>query len=163
MQTSPWFEKIASAAIRAARSRSGQSSNTMWGDLPPHSSQTRLRFDSPEYVMKRLPVAVEPVKATQSTSGCRPSARPATGPAPQHLERAGRDAGLLDHAASRIALRGRLLGGLEDDAVAGRQCRRDLPGRHQQGVVQGTTAATTPTGSRVMVASALAPVGAISS
>ena len=28
---------------------------------------------------------------------------------------------------------------------------------------QGTTAATTPTGSRVMVASALAPVGAISS
>ena len=54
MQTSPWFEKIASAAIRAARSRSGQSSNTMWGDLPPHSSQTRLRFDSPEYASEAL-------------------------------------------------------------------------------------------------------------
>jgi len=32
--------------------------------------------------MKRLPVAVDPVNATQSTSGCRPSAWPATGPVP---------------------------------------------------------------------------------
>ncbi|CFP63609.1 Uncharacterised protein [Bordetella pertussis] len=48
MQTSPWLEKIASAATWAARSRSGQSANTIWGDLPPHSSQTRLRLDWPE-------------------------------------------------------------------------------------------------------------------
>ena len=112
MQTSPWFEKIASAAIRAAQSRSGQSSNTMWGDLPPHSSQTRLRFDSPEYVMKRLPVAVEPVKATQSTSGCRPSARPATGPAPGSTWNApAAMPACSTSAASRIALR--------DDCSAG--------------------------------------------
>lgn len=32
--------------------------------------------------MKRLPVAVEPVKAMQSTSGCRPSAWPACAPRP---------------------------------------------------------------------------------
>ncbi|KAG1079466.1 hypothetical protein G6F40_016297 [Rhizopus arrhizus] len=32
--------------------------------------------------MNRLPVAVDPVKATQSTSGCRPNAWPATAPKP---------------------------------------------------------------------------------
>src|SRR5690606_21323613 len=66
----------------AALSRSGQSSNTMCGDFPPHSSQTRLRLDWPEYSMNRFPVAVDPVNVRQSTSLCRPNAWPATGPVP---------------------------------------------------------------------------------
>ncbi|MDT4848904.1 hypothetical protein FQZ97_830100 [compost metagenome] len=82
MHISPWLLKMPMAAACAARSRSGQSSNTMCGDLPPHSSQTRFRLDWPEYSMKRLPVAVEPVKAMQSTSGCSPSACPACAPSP---------------------------------------------------------------------------------
>jgi hypothetical protein len=40
----------------------------MFGDLPPHSSDTRFMFDWPAYCMICRPVAVEPVKAMQSTS-----------------------------------------------------------------------------------------------
>src|SRR4051812_29891221 len=65
---SPWLKKMAKAAAVAALSMSGQSASTMLGDLPPHSSDTFLRFDCAACVITVLPVAVEPVKVMQSTS-----------------------------------------------------------------------------------------------
>src|SRR3954462_11001018 len=79
---SPWLKKMAYAAAVGARSRSGQSASTMFGDLPPHSSDTFLRFDSAAACMTVLPVAVEPVNAMQSTSRCADSAEPAVWPKP---------------------------------------------------------------------------------
>src|ERR1700689_5367160 len=54
----------------------------MLGDLPPHSSDTRLRLDCAAHCITTLPVTVEPVKAIASTSMCEASALPAVGPKP---------------------------------------------------------------------------------
>ncbi|MNN30816.1 hypothetical protein D3C81_1444760 [compost metagenome] len=48
VQTSPWLKAMAPAAASAASCRFGASANTMFGLLPPASSQTRFMFDSPE-------------------------------------------------------------------------------------------------------------------
>ncbi len=47
VQTSPWLKAMALAAASAAALRSGASAKTMFGLLPPASSQTRFMFDSP--------------------------------------------------------------------------------------------------------------------
>ena len=41
-----------------------------------------MRFDSADQARNRRPTSVEPVKATQSTSGCRPIAAPTESPGP---------------------------------------------------------------------------------
>ena len=48
VQTSPWLNQMPKAVRRAAMSRLGASASTMFGDLPPHSSQTCFMLDSPE-------------------------------------------------------------------------------------------------------------------
>ncbi|MCY1429432.1 hypothetical protein D9M71_453490 [compost metagenome] len=48
VQTSPWLKAMAPAADSAAACRSAASAKTMFGLLPPASSQTRFMFDSPE-------------------------------------------------------------------------------------------------------------------
>ncbi|KAH3678782.1 hypothetical protein OGATHE_000051 [Ogataea polymorpha] len=65
----------------AACSRSA-SSNTTSGDLPPHSSDTFLRFAA-ALCITLAPVAVDPVNATLSRSGCSASLWPATEPSPE--------------------------------------------------------------------------------
>jgi hypothetical protein len=45
---SPELKKMPQAAVAAAVSREGASGKTMLGDLPPSSSQTRLRLESAE-------------------------------------------------------------------------------------------------------------------
>ena len=69
----------------------------MFGDLPPHSSQTRFMFDWPAYSSMRLPVRVEPVKPMQSTSMCSASACPAVWPNPGST---------LKHAVGKAGLGG---------------------------------------------------------
>ena len=63
-----------------ARSMSA-SGKTIAGDLPPSSSDTRLRLPAAALTMS-LPTSVEPVKATLSTSGWSASAAPAVSPKP---------------------------------------------------------------------------------
>ena len=80
MQLSPWLKKMLPTEASTALSRSGQSANTMLGDLPPSSVQARLRLLCPAITWICLPTRVLPVKAMQSTSMCRASGEPASGP-----------------------------------------------------------------------------------
>ena len=76
------FQKIALATRSAIGSRFRASAITIWGLLPPSSSETRFRFVSAECPSTVRPTSVEPVKAMPSMSGCRAIAVPMTGPGP---------------------------------------------------------------------------------
>ena len=62
-----WLKKIAFATPGIAVSRSA-SANTTFGDLPPSSSVTRLRFSAVALTIS-FPISVEPVNATLSIPG----------------------------------------------------------------------------------------------
>ncbi len=78
MQVCPVAAKMPEIAPPTASSRI-QSSNTMFGDLPPSSSETFLN-DLDASSLTRAPVAVPPVKAILATLGWVTSASPATAP-----------------------------------------------------------------------------------
>src|SRR5467141_5048338 len=80
LQIWPELANTAIAAPGTAASRSA-SANTMSGDLPPSSSDTRLRLPADALTID-CPVTCEPVKATLSTPGCEASAAPAVSPYP---------------------------------------------------------------------------------
>jgi hypothetical protein len=75
---------------------------------------------------------VEPVKATFSMPGWRQRSAGGVAEAGDHVEHAGRIAGLLGQLAQAQGGERRVLGGLEDHRAAGGQRRRDLPHGHQQ-------------------------------
>ena len=111
---------------------------TMFGLLPPHSSDTRFRFDCAAYWATSLPVAVEPVKAIASTSMCeaqRFAGRVAE--AGHDAEDAGRDPRLQREFGEPQCGQRRLLRGLEHERVAGGERRPDLPGRHDHREIPG--------------------------
>ena len=74
MQICPWCMKLPKLAAALARSRSA-SSHTMSASLPPSSRQHFFRWAPARAAIWR-PTAVEPVKASTSTSLCRASALP---------------------------------------------------------------------------------------
>src|ERR1700753_3220825 len=76
----PEFANTAIAAPGTAASRSA-SANTMSGDLPPSSSETRFRVPAEARTID-WPVTCDPVNATLSTPGCDASAAPAVSPNP---------------------------------------------------------------------------------
>src|SRR5215472_4434898 len=136
----------------------------MLGDLPPHSSDTRFRFDWPAYCMTCLPVAVEPVKAMQSTSMCSASALPAVGPSPgTTLNTPGGTPASTASSATLSAVRGDFSEGLSTSELPVASTGANFHAAMSSGKFHGTMAPTTPTGSRVMSASAPGPVGATSS
>ena len=101
----------------------------------------------------------------QSTSMCSASALPAVWPKPgSDVEDAFGNAGLGRELREADRRQRRLLGGLQDERIAGRERRRRSSTiAIISGKFQGTIAATTPIGSRVISASASGPVGATSS
>jgi hypothetical protein len=123
-QHCPWLKKIALAAPAIAASGSA-SENTMFGLLPPSSSVSFFRFPAAAWTIS-LPTSVEPVKATLSTSVV--GGEGGTGglaEARDDVDHAVRDARLGDQLGQSQRGERRLLGRLEDDAVA---CAR-APGR----------------------------------
>ena len=83
--------------------------------------------------MIALPVVVSPVNATLSMPGCSTSAWPTVEPGPVMTFRTpGGKPDLDRNLAERDRRQRRLAGRLEDDGVAARQRRRDLPRRQQQ-------------------------------
>ncbi len=114
--------------------------------------------------MKYFPTSVEPVKVTASTSPCRPSARPAVSPRPGTTLNT--PSGMPASAASSARRRAD-----SGDCSAGFRIR-ELPAAStgpifqadiSSGKFHGTTAATTPNGSRRISEIAVGAVGAISS
>ena len=79
-QSWPALPNTALGAAVAAFSRSA-SANTMFADLPPSSSVTRLIVSGRAGRMRR-PTSVEPVNAIFATSGCSTSRWPQTEPGP---------------------------------------------------------------------------------
>ena len=74
MQVWPVAAKMPAMTPLTALSRSA-SAKTMFGDLPPSSSDTRAIRVAAAWAIG-LPVAVEPVNAILSTPGCPTSAAP---------------------------------------------------------------------------------------
>jgi len=118
LQLWPQLKNTLPKAACTARSRSGQSSKTMNGDLPPSSVQARLRLLCPAMTWICLPTRVLPVKAMQSTSGCSASGLPASGPKPgSTLSTPGGRPACSPRSAKRRALKGDFSLGLSTTAL----------------------------------------------
>ena len=113
----------------------------MKASLPPISRFIRA-IRSVQAAATFLPVATEPVKAMQSTSGWEERRGADVAGAGDQVDDAGRQ--VLEGAGQHQGRERRQLRGLADDAVAGRQRRRNLPGEQQQRVVPGDDAADDP-------------------
>ena len=135
-QFSPMFQKIATATFAASPAKSVTSGNTSCGLLPPSSSSTRLRLVSGapgEEVAADLGGAGEREAVDVGVAAERLADRVA-GPG-DDVEDAVRDPGLgpqLGDPEQAERGRGR---GLDDDRVAGRERRAQLPGGHLGRVV----------------------------
>ena len=79
-QSCPVLAKTLIGDSAAARSQSA-SAKTMFGDLPPSSSDTRLMSSAASFMIV-VPTSVEPVKPIFRTSGWVASAWPASAPLP---------------------------------------------------------------------------------
>ncbi|MNE39005.1 hypothetical protein D3C80_1329290 [compost metagenome] len=120
-----------------------------------------MRLDCAEYCMKYLPTWVEPVNTRQSTSGCRPRARPAVSPRPgtTFSTPSGTPASSAS-SARRNAENGDCSAGLSTTLLPAASAGASFQAAMSSGKFHGTTAAITPSASRVMVARASAAVGA---
>ena len=149
---------------RATRSKSLASAKTKFGDLPPHSNDTDFILDCPEYCRNNFPTSVEPVNATLSTPGCKPRALPVTSPSPGNtLNTPSGISAMAANSATRIALNGACSAGFNITLFPAASAGANFQAAINNGKFQGTTIATTPTGSRVIMAKALSFLGAISS
>ena len=104
----------------------------MLGDLPPSSSVIFFSVSAAARMMA-LPVVVSPVNAILSMPGCSTIACPTLDARTRdHVQHAGREPDLDGDLAQRERRQRRLARRLQDDRVAARERRRDLPGREQQ-------------------------------
>ncbi|MNQ66011.1 hypothetical protein D3C85_804880 [compost metagenome] len=111
--------------------------------------------------MKYLPTSVEPVNTSASTSGCRPSARPACSPSPgTTFSTPGGKPASSASSARRNAENGDCSAGLSTTLLPAASAGASFQAAMSSGKFHGTTAAITPNGSRVMVANTFAAVGA---
>ena len=158
MQIWPELVKIAMAAPGIAAGSSA-SFRIITGDLPPNSSETRLRLPrAPSTIF--LPVATEPVNAILSTKGWRASASPAVDPSPvtMLITPSGIPASSIS-SPSRSAVKGVSSAGfsttVQPDASAGASFMACMT----KGAFHGVIAPTTPTGSFRVYACTLFPGG----
>ncbi len=103
----------------------------MFAALPPSSSVSR--FPVPAVARRMiLPTSVEPGERDLVHVGVGDDARAGLARARYDVHDAGRQLGVANHLGEQQRREGRRLGGLEDDRVARRERRRELPRRHQQ-------------------------------
>ena len=130
-QVWPVLRYLAISAPLTAASTSA-SSKTMKGALPPSSSDSFLIVGAHCAISSR-PTSVEPVNESLRTTGLAVSSPPiATGSPVSTLKTPAGKPGLLGQRRQRQRGQRRLLGGLDDDRAAGRQCRGDLARDHRQ-------------------------------
>src|ERR1700691_4150058 len=122
VQTSPWLRanmtKPSMALSKKSSSSCSTSAKKMFGDLPPSSSVTGIRFWL-AYCMISRPVVVSPVKAILGTRELQANSV-------DDVEHARRQQVAHQFGPNQDA-GWRLLGRLEHHAVAGGQRRRHLP------------------------------------
>ena len=123
-----------------------------------------MRLDRAAYSRKYRPTCVEPVKVSTSTSGCSPSALPAMWPWPltTFSTPSGKPAS-RPNSAKRKAESGEFSAGLSTTEQPAARAGATFHAAMVRGKFQGTTAPTTPAGSRVMRARASRAVWGISS
>ena len=147
MQVWPVAAKTPAMTPLAAASRSA-SGKTIWADLPPSSSVTRARCDVAPSATS-MPVLVEPVNATLSTPGWRTSARPTAGPLPvMTLKTPSGMPASVTSLASSSAVTGVWSDGLTTIVQPVASAGASFQVSSSSGEFHGTTAATTPTGTR---------------
>ena len=143
----PALLKTAIAAVGTAMSRLA-SAKTMLADFPPSSSETRLRLPAAARTIA-WPVAVEPVKATLSTSACSASAAPTVDPLPvTMLTTPGGRSSSARSSPSRSAARLACSEGLSTTVQPAASAGASFHSEFESGPFQGTIDATTPMGSR---------------
>ena len=120
----PWNEPL------TARSRSA-SGRMMFGLLPPSSSVTRFS-GSPALGGDLAADHGRAGERDLRDAGVVHQGGAGLAVAGEHVQRALRQPGLERELAEAQRGQRRLLGRLQDDRAAGRERRRDLPGRHQQ-------------------------------
>ena len=132
----------------AATSRSA-SSKTIFGDFPPSSNETRVRFFAADAAM-RLPVSVAPVKATLSTCGCSTRRAP-TPPSPvTTLNTPGGNPASINRFANSIVEIDACSEGLTTKVHPAARPGANLNVNNNPGEFHAVIAATTPTGSRLV-------------
>ena len=120
----------------------------MTGDLPPSSSVMRVMLSMQAWPMS-LPTSVEPVKLTLLTSGCETRGAPVPGPSPvTTLNTPGGKPASWISSASISAVSGVCSAGLSTRVQPAASAGASFQVAMSRGKFQGTTAATTPTGSR---------------
>src|SRR6185369_3858375 len=116
--------------------------------LPPSSRVTRARCDVAPSATS-IPVLVEPVNATLSTPGWRTSARPTAGPLPvMTLKTPSGMPASVTSLASSSAVTGVWSEGLTTIVQPVASAGASFHVKSNSGEFHGTTAATTPTGTR---------------
>ena len=147
MQVWPVAANTPATTPPAAASRSA-SANTMCGDLPPSSKETRARCEAAPAITAR-PVEVAPVKATLSTPGCATSGAPASSPKPVTTLKTpgGKPASSTSSANSSVEA-GACSAGLTTTQQPAASAGATFQLISSTGEFHGVMAATTPTGSR---------------
>src|SRR5215471_2095096 len=131
-----------------AAARRSASGNTTWGDLPPSSRVTLLRFSAAACATAR-PVAVEPVKAILSTPGLLASAAPTSLDSPvMTLITPGGNPAWANSSANRSVDTGECSEGLTTTVQPAARAGAIFQVNSSNGEFHGVIAATTPTGSR---------------
>ena len=133
----------------------------MLGDLPPSSSETRLRVPA-AFCITSLPVSGLPVKATLSTSLCATSIAP-TSPAPVRMltTPGGRPASSKLEARARV-VSGVCSAGFNTMVHPAQSAGASFHAAIKRGKFHGTIWAATPIGSRNASASASSETGTTS-
>ena len=128
----PWLKYRPKCEPSTAASRSA-SAKTMFGLLPPSSNVTRFSSTRAAACMMSLPVSVEPVNATLSTSRvlarCRAGGLAVAG---HDVDHAVREAGFLRQLAMRRRVSGVCSAGFITIVQPARERRAPLPRHHQQ-------------------------------
>ncbi len=125
-QSCPALSNIAPGAATAAASTSA-SAKTMFADLPPSSSVTRLIVAAADAAIE-APTSVDPVKAILPTSGCSTSRCPQVRPGPTTtFTTPGGTPASARSRAKRTAVSGVSSAGLSTTVLPGGERGRELP------------------------------------
>ena len=134
-------------ATPAAAASTSASSKTITGDLPPSSSDTRLRLPADAFTIS-CPTSVLPVNATLSTPGCAASAAPASPKPVTTLTTPSGKPASHTSCASRSAVSGVCSAGLSTTVLPQASAAPSFQAAISSGKFQGMIWPTTPTGSR---------------